>query len=72
MVEGGARVIRSFFAASASSSLVDSIIVTVAPIFVGDGVGYSYDSTSENFSGLKHVFTEVVGRDSVIGLVPIR
>ena len=38
MVEGGAQVIASFFA---TSSVVDSVIVTVAPTFVGaDGVGY--------------------------------
>uniref|UniRef100_A0A0W0F1R9 2,5-diamino-6-ribosylamino-4(3H)-pyrimidinone 5'-phosphate reductase n=1 Tax=Moniliophthora roreri TaxID=221103 RepID=A0A0W0F1R9_MONRR len=39
MVEGGARVIRSFFA---EESMVDTIIVTIAPTFVGDeGVGYN-------------------------------
>jgi 2,5-diamino-6-(ribosylamino)-4(3H)-pyrimidinone 5'-phosphate reductase len=38
MVEGGAQVIASFFAAS---SAVDTVIVTVAPTFVGaNGVGY--------------------------------
>lgn len=38
MVEGGAQVIASFFAAT---SVVDTVIVTVAPTFVGaDGVGY--------------------------------
>ncbi|KAF5368408.1 hypothetical protein D9758_002165 [Tetrapyrgos nigripes] len=73
MVEGGARVIRSFFSASTSSRLVDSIIVTVAPTFVGDdGVGYSYDSALEGHnSGFKHAFTQVIGRDSVVGLVPV-
>lgn len=45
MVEGGARVIKSFLSAAGSSvsklPVVDAIIVTVAPIFVGDeGVGY--------------------------------
>jgi len=53
MVEGGARVIRSFLSASASTSsgLVDSIIVTVAPMFVGeDGVGYSYESVPDEVS----------------------
>jgi len=38
MVEGGAQVIASFFAAT---SVVDTVIITVAPTFVGaDGVGY--------------------------------
>lgn len=43
MVEGGARVIDSFFCAKAPSedSVVDTLIVTVAPTFIGDGgVGY--------------------------------
>jgi riboflavin biosynthesis pyrimidine reductase len=39
MVEGGARIIDSFLATPA---LVDNVIVTVAPTFVGkQGVGYS-------------------------------
>ncbi|KAK7465500.1 2,5-diamino-6-(ribosylamino)-4(3H)-pyrimidinone 5'-phosphate reductase [Stygiomarasmius scandens] len=74
MVEGGARVIRSFLSASASASsgLVDSIIVTVAPMFVGeDGVGYSYESVPDEVSGFKQIFTEVLGKDSIVGLVPI-
>lgn len=38
MVEGGAQVIRSFFE---ESSVIDTIIVTVAPTFVGaNGLGY--------------------------------
>jgi len=46
MVEGGARVIKSFFAqefsSSASQGVIDSIVVTVAPTFVGhNGVGYN-------------------------------
>ena len=45
MVEGGATVIKSFLsAAGESSGLVDAVVVTVAPIFVGsDGVGYGQD-----------------------------
>ena len=40
MVEGGASVIRSFLDAS-QGGVVDTIIVTVAPTFVGeDAVGY--------------------------------
>lgn len=47
MVEGGARVIQSFLAESQSSShVVDRVIVTVAPTFVGaDGVGYGANLT---------------------------
>ena len=48
MVEGGATVIKSFLSSATSSSetssasgLVDIVIVTVAPVFVGaSGVGY--------------------------------
>ena len=50
MVEGGATVIRSFLSAAGPGAaadgvhapgLVDAVIVTVAPVFVGaDGVGY--------------------------------
>lgn len=40
MVEGGARIIGSFFA-EAGRSAIDSLIVTVAPTLVGtEGVGY--------------------------------
>ena len=42
MVEGGARVIQSFLNEPRNASdVIDSVIVTVAPTFVGDdGVGY--------------------------------
>jgi 2,5-diamino-6-(ribosylamino)-4(3H)-pyrimidinone 5'-phosphate reductase len=64
MVEGGARVIQSFLA---SRHLIDSTIVTIAPVLVGrDGVGYGEDL--EEVPGLKYVRTEVLGRDAVVGL----
>jgi 2,5-diamino-6-(ribosylamino)-4(3H)-pyrimidinone 5'-phosphate reductase len=44
MVEGGAQVIESFLAESSRenpSGVIDTVIVTVAPTFVGvEGVGY--------------------------------
>lgn len=44
MVEGGAQVIRSFLSQDAQA--VDTIIVTVAPTFVGeDGVSYNVASS---------------------------
>ena len=44
MVEGGARVIQSFLATPDS---VDSVIVTVAPIFVGvEGITYKPNLTT--------------------------
>lgn len=64
MVEGGARVIQSFLA---SRRLVDSMIVTIAPVFLGrDSVGYG--GSLEDAPGLKYVNTEVLGRDTVVGL----
>jgi len=64
MVEGGARVIQSFLA---SRHLVDSTIVTIAPVFLGrDSVGYG--AGLEDAPGLKYVSTEVLGRDTVVGL----
>ncbi|KAJ3894307.1 dihydrofolate reductase-like domain-containing protein [Lentinula edodes] len=49
MVEGGAQVIRSFFSPQndthPTGSLVDTAIITVAPIFVGeDGVSYNVET----------------------------
>ncbi|KAG7099694.1 hypothetical protein E1B28_001516 [Marasmius oreades] len=72
MVEGGARVIKSFFAEEYSPSLpsnskgiIDTIIVTVSPAFVGDaGGGYNVDV--EEDTRFVHDSTEVFGRDTVI------
>jgi len=63
MVEGGARVIQSFL----SERLVDSLIVTTAPVLVGrDGLGYG--EGLEQVLGLKYIQTELLGRDTVVGL----
>jgi 2,5-diamino-6-(ribosylamino)-4(3H)-pyrimidinone 5'-phosphate reductase len=63
MVEGGARVIQSFL----SECLVDALIVTTAPILVGgDGVGYG--EGLEQVPGLKYIHTELLGRDTVVGM----
>ncbi len=46
MVEGGARVIASFFA---HPEVINTIIVTVAPKFVGtEGIGYGVASSQVN------------------------
>lgn len=63
MVEGGARVIQSFLAEStkadasaASTRAVDSVIVTVAPILVGDdGVGYGSNVHGSEVSDLSTI-----------------
>ena len=59
MVEGGATVIRSFFdhlTPNSETRLVDSVIVTVAPIMVGDdGVGYGSNVRSSAVSDSRAV-----------------
>ena len=74
MVEGGARIIGSFFAAP--EKIVDALIITVAPILVGsDGLGYQckYSALdlkdSNKQASFKEVHTELMGRDTVVALV---
>lgn len=52
MVEGGARIIASFFAGSfPENSVIDSLIITVAPTLVGtEGVGYEAPLQSDTVS----------------------
>lgn len=55
MVEGGAKVITSFL----QSGLVDRLIVTMSPCFVGaDGIGYEGDYRVSQIATL-HVSFEV-------------
>ena len=73
MVEGGARIIESFLREGA----VDALIITIAPVFVGDaGVGYQYPTLRSEAGGLvaryQEVHTEVVGRDTVVSLIPVK
>ncbi|OBZ79045.1 2,5-diamino-6-ribosylamino-4(3H)-pyrimidinone 5'-phosphate reductase [Grifola frondosa] len=76
MVEGGARVIRSFLAEarapgeeSGSGGAVDMVIVTVAPTLVGkDGVSYGSDLLAEQLPALQHIKTGLFGRDAVMVL----
>lgn len=59
MVEGGAQIIGSFFA-EIEESIIDSIIITVAPTFVGsEGVGYGVQLHSE----IVRVFSRVMSID---------
>ena len=74
MVEGGARIIGSFFAAP--EKIIDALIITVAPVLVGsDGVGYQCNypvlepNNSKKQAEFKEVHTELVGRDTVVAFV---
>jgi len=83
MVEGGASVIESFLAAriparsepsrdapkEVSAGVVDTVIVTVAPVLVGqDGVSYGSDLSAAKLPALQHVRTELFGHDAIMAL----
>ncbi|KAG1845457.1 dihydrofolate reductase [Suillus subalutaceus] len=66
MVEGGATIIDSFLAEPARTK-PNIIIVTIAPTLIGDnGVGYGKKLSATQIPSLKHIRTEVMGRDVVI------
>jgi len=74
MVEGGARIIGSFF--SSPQKIIDTLIITVASVLVGsDGVGYQCKypvlelGDSKKLAGFKEVHTELIGRDTVVAFV---
>ncbi|KAI8335157.1 dihydrofolate reductase-like domain-containing protein [Chlamydoabsidia padenii] len=61
MVEGGSRIIQSCL----TSGLVDQLVVTIAPVYVGDqGVGVS------TVASLDKVQYQVFGRDVVMAAKP--
>ncbi|KAG2045132.1 dihydrofolate reductase-like domain-containing protein [Suillus americanus] len=70
MVEGGATIIGSFLAEPARSkpnTIIDTLIITIAPTLIGDdGVGYGKKLSATQIPSLKHIRTEVMGRDVVI------
>ncbi|KAF9225558.1 bacterial bifunctional deaminase-reductase, partial [Gyrodon lividus] len=77
MVEGGATVIRAFLNQASeprdigTSPVVDTLIVTVAPMLVGDdGVGYKVGFSGDELNSLipkfTHVRTELMGKDTII------
>ncbi|EKM61507.1 uncharacterized protein PHACADRAFT_135222 [Phanerochaete carnosa HHB-10118-sp] len=69
MVEGGARVIQSFLASTEKTPLVETAIITVAPVFVGDeGVGYGQSLSGTPVGKLQHTQTILFGRDVVFSL----
>lgn len=69
MIEGGSRVLSSFLHAGArddGSAPVDSIVVTVAPMFVGEGVGIVPPGHDVGLPELTYVHTETMGKDAVM------
>ncbi|KAJ6520089.1 dihydrofolate reductase-like domain-containing protein [Mycena sanguinolenta] len=70
MVEGGAQIIAAFF--GASDTCVDTVLITTAPVLVGaSGVGYTVPETgAESRFRAVDAFTRLLGRDSVVALVP--
>ncbi|KAG2345198.1 bacterial bifunctional deaminase-reductase [Suillus weaverae] len=70
MVEGGATIIGSFLAEPARTKLnaiVDTLIITISPTLIGDdGVGYGEKLSATQIPSLKHIRTEVMGRDVVV------
>ncbi|KPV78690.1 uncharacterized protein RHOBADRAFT_41233 [Rhodotorula graminis WP1] len=73
MVEGGARIIASCLAAP-PPGIVDLVIVTVAPVLVGED-GVSAVAPRKAGQGapprLEHVRTELFGQDSVVVVRPV-
>ncbi|KAG9017065.1 2,5-diamino-6-(ribosylamino)-4(3H)-pyrimidinone 5'-phosphate reductase [Tulasnella sp. 427] len=68
MVEGGQKVISSLLSYKSKAtdrSVVDTIIITVAPIYVGtDGVGALNDGQAP--VNLVHVSSATLGKDSIV------
>ena len=85
MIEGGSRVLSSFLSSPPrrdGTAMVDSVIVTVAPMFIGDGVGVVPKVSCSVFGHfgkslinqedeaalpeLRTVHTETMGKDAVM------
>ncbi|TXT04228.1 hypothetical protein VHUM_04226 [Vanrija humicola] len=69
MIEGGSRVLSTFLHAGDrpdGTKLVDSVIVTVAPAFIGEGVGVVPVGEDVGLPALKHLHTEQMGKDAVM------
>lgn len=62
MIEGGSRVLASFLA----EREVDTVVVTVAPMFIGEGVGVVPREEEERLPQLKEVATVAMGKDAVM------
>ncbi|EAU92832.1 riboflavin-specific deaminase [Coprinopsis cinerea okayama7 len=68
MVEGGAAVIQSFVTAHLKyGRIIDRVIITVAPVFVGEGVTYTFPVSNEG-PPFVHKQTFLAGTDAVMVL----
>jgi len=68
MVEGGAQVIRSFLL---NSSIVQHIIVTIGPFYIGNGVKALGDvkeseSLANSLPRLDHIQSLTLGQDIIV------
>ncbi|KAK1923065.1 dihydrofolate reductase-like domain-containing protein [Papiliotrema laurentii] len=69
MIEGGSAILSSFLRSPPrddASPLVDSIIVTVAPMFIGDGIGFVPEADEHALPQIETVYTETMGKDAVM------
>ncbi|KAG8984364.1 2,5-diamino-6-(ribosylamino)-4(3H)-pyrimidinone 5'-phosphate reductase [Tulasnella sp. JGI-2019a] len=62
MVEGGSAVISQFLSAK---GIVDSVIITVSPMWVGNG-GIPAMNDEQEPPKLEHIKSEVMGKDTVV------
>lgn len=74
MIEGGSRVISSFLRAPLrddGTSLVNSVVITVAPTFIGEGVGMVPQVISLNSTfGVELILSEQEEADDLPTLIP--
>ncbi|WWC72526.1 uncharacterized protein I206_106488 [Kwoniella pini CBS 10737] len=69
MIEGGSKVLSTFLHTQSrddGSKLIDSMIVTVAPMFIGEGIGFIPQNEDIGLPKLKTVHTEIMGKDAVM------
>ncbi|WRT70640.1 uncharacterized protein IL334_007638 [Kwoniella shivajii] len=69
MIEGGSKVLSTFLHCPKrhdGSNLVDSVVITVAPMFIGDGIGVVPQGEDIGLPKLKYIHTEIMGKDAVM------
>jgi len=69
MVEGGRGIISEFLSTGVEQGLVDWVIITVSPMWVGSE-GLSAMADQKEPPLLDHVKSEVMGKDSVVACRP--